>query len=153
LCPNSPPTPVDVAVAVLWRAARGRREVLLTRRPHDVHLGGAWELPGGKIQSDETAEQALRRELDEEIGVTPRELEALTVTEHQYPDRLVRLHAMAARVATAVTIEHRGVIDHCWVDVDNLGDVELPPANAPITAAIRRVLGGRVGGQGAHPRQ
>jgi 8-oxo-dGTP diphosphatase len=84
------PRPVtDVAVGVLTDP-EGR--VLLTTRPPGKAYAGYWEFPGGKVEPGESVEQALRRELQEEIGVTigpVRPWRTLTV---DYPHALVRLH-------------------------------------------------------------
>jgi 8-oxo-dGTP diphosphatase len=80
---------VDVAVGILIEP-EGR--FLLTTRPADKVYAGYWEFPGGKLESGETVETALRRELQEEIGVT---IGAVHVWRDQlvdYPHALVRLH-------------------------------------------------------------
>lgn len=80
----------EVAVGVLLREADGA--LLITSRPQGKPYAGYWEFPGGKIEAGETVEQALRRELQEELGVTIASAEAWKVTEHDYPHALVRLH-------------------------------------------------------------
>ena len=82
-------TPVDVAVGVLVDA-EGR--FLLTSRPEGKVYSGYWEFPGGKLESGETVEQALRRELIEEIGVTIGAVHPWKVELVDYPHALVRLH-------------------------------------------------------------
>ena len=86
--------PVDVAVGVLvQRDAQGREGLfLLTSRPEGKVYAGYWEFPGGKLEAGETVEQALRRELIEELGVTIGPASVWKVTEHDYPHALVRLH-------------------------------------------------------------
>ena len=79
----------EVAVGVLVRADGA---LLLSTRPPGKPYEGYWEFPGGKIEAGETVEQALRRELIEELGVTIDQAEAWKVTEHDYPHALVRLH-------------------------------------------------------------
>jgi 8-oxo-dGTP diphosphatase len=88
---GSPPgrPPVDVAVGVLIDA-RGR--FLLTSRPPGKVYAGYWEFPGGKVEAGESIEQALRRELQEEIGVTIGAAEPWKVEMFDYPHALVRLH-------------------------------------------------------------
>jgi 8-oxo-dGTP diphosphatase len=81
--------PVDVAVGVLI-ASDGR--FLLTSRPEGKVYAGHWEFPGGKVEPGETIEQALRRELHEELGITIGAVQPWHVTLHDYPHALVRLH-------------------------------------------------------------
>ena len=85
--PASPRT--DVAVGIL---IRDDGALLLTSRPEGKPYAGYWEFPGGKLEAGETVEQALRRELDEELGIIIGAAEAWKVTEHDYPHARVRLH-------------------------------------------------------------
>lgn len=80
---------VDVAVGVLFGPG-GR--FLLTSRPAGKVYAGYWEFPGGKLEAGETVEQALRRELHEEIGVTVGAVEPWRVEVVDYPHARVRLH-------------------------------------------------------------
>ncbi|WP_399683513.1 NUDIX domain-containing protein [Xenophilus sp.] len=79
----------EVAVGILI-APDGA--LLLSTRPEGKPYAGYWEFPGGKLEAGETVEQALRRELQEELGVTIGSTEVWRVTEHDYPHALVRLH-------------------------------------------------------------
>lgn len=87
-------TPVDVAVGVLIeRDATGREgRFLLTSRPADKVYAGYWEFPGGKLEADESVEQALRRELFEELGITIGAVHEWKVELMDYPHARVRLH-------------------------------------------------------------
>ena len=82
-------SPTHVVAGIL-RDESGR--ILLAQRPAGKHLAGAWEFPGGKRESGESPEAALRRELTEELGITIGAAEVWKVTEHDYPHALVRLH-------------------------------------------------------------
>ncbi len=89
-------TPVDVAVGVLVeRDAQGREgRFLLTSRPLGKVYAGHWEFPGGKLEAGESVEEALRRELHEELGIA---IDVATVQRWKeelfdYPHALVRLH-------------------------------------------------------------
>ena len=86
---TAPRVPVDVAVGVLIDA-QGR--FLLTSRPLGKVYAGYWEFPGGKLESGETVEQALRRELQEELGITIAAAEPWKVELMDYPHARVRLH-------------------------------------------------------------
>ncbi len=81
--------PVDVAVGVLIDA-EGR--FLLTSRPEGKVYAGYWEFPGGKLEEGETVEQALRRELQEEIGIEIGTAHPWRVELVDYPHARVRLH-------------------------------------------------------------
>ena len=81
--------PVDVAVGVLIDA-EGR--FLLTSRPEGKVYAGYWEFPGGKVEPNETVEQALRRELHEEIGIDIGAVLPWKVELMDYPHARVRLH-------------------------------------------------------------
>ena len=87
-------TPVEVAVGVLIeRDALGREtRFLLTSRPQGKVYAGYWEFPGGKLEAGETVEQALRRELHEEIGITIGQAHPWQIELMDYPHARVRLH-------------------------------------------------------------
>ena len=86
--------PVDVAVGVLVeRDAQGREgRFLLTSRPEGKVYAGYWEFPGGKLEAGESVEQALQRELHEELGITIGAAHAWKVELMDYPHARVRLH-------------------------------------------------------------
>jgi 8-oxo-dGTP diphosphatase len=80
----------DVAVGVLIRESD--QALLITSRPLGKPRAGWWEFPGGKLEAGETVEEALRRELVEELGIRIDNCIAWKVTEHDYTHALVRLH-------------------------------------------------------------
>jgi 8-oxo-dGTP diphosphatase len=80
---------VDVAVGVLIRP---NGEFLLTSRPDGKVYAGYWEFPGGKFEPDETVQQALARELFEELGIEAQTIEPWREEMVDYPHALVRLH-------------------------------------------------------------
>lgn len=80
---------VDVAVGILVRADGA---FLLTSRPHGKAYAGYWEFPGGKLEMHETVEQALKRELLEELGVQVTRAISWKIEMVDYPHALVRLH-------------------------------------------------------------
>jgi len=81
-------TALAVAVGIL---TRDDGQVLLARRPEGKPWSGWWEFPGGKIESGETALQAVARELHEEIGIRVIEAQPWITRVHRYPERNVRL--------------------------------------------------------------
>ena len=80
---------IDVAVGVLLRSDG---DFLLTSRPEGKVYEGYWEFPGGKLEAGETVEQALRRELQEEIGITIGTVHPWKAEIVDYPHALVRLN-------------------------------------------------------------
>lgn len=86
--------PVDVAVGVLIErdASGAEGRFLLTSRPPGKVYAGYWEFPGGKLEAGETVDQALRRELFEELGITIGATLPWKIETFDYPHALVRLH-------------------------------------------------------------
>jgi 8-oxo-dGTP diphosphatase len=80
---------VDVAVGVLINADG---EFLLTSRPEGKVFAGYWEFPGGKLEAGESVEQALKRELHEELGITIGAVQPWKIEVMDYPHARVRLH-------------------------------------------------------------
>ena len=80
---------VDVAVGVLLQSDG---QFLLTSRPEGKVYAGYWEFPGGKLEAGESVEQALRRELQEELGITIGPPQVWKTQMVDYPHALVRLH-------------------------------------------------------------
>ncbi len=124
---------VNVAVAVVQRAD-GR--VLLTERPHNKVLGGYWELPGGKFNAGERPQQALARELREEIGIEIERAHPWIVYEHEYPDKRVRLHLFRV-TAWHGTPHGREGQRLSWEDPEAVGVAPLLPANGTVLEALR----------------
>jgi len=130
---------VDVVAGIILDAERKR--VLLALRKPEQHQGNLWEFPGGKIESDETQADALRRELHEEIDlVVERSLHRRTL-EHQYTDKHVRLHFWDV---TAFAGTPRGCEGQRleWVLLDDLAGFSFPEANQEI---VDELVGGVLG--------
>lgn len=131
---------VEVAVVAAWCEIDGHPCVLLTRRAVGTHLEGMWELPGGKVKQGEDFEAAARRELMEETGLATDGLERIEVVEHDYGDRIVRLHAFLGRVPRHDKSGPTLPVEHMWIPAAELNTIALPPANQPITARIMQLL-------------
>jgi 8-oxo-dGTP diphosphatase len=128
----SGPRAVDVVVGLIGDSS-GRW--LVNCRPPGTPLAGAWEFPGGKRLPDEAPLAALKRELDEELGIEVLEAEPVLVLEHDYPDKRVRLdvwHVLTFR--GQATARERQPLR--WVSVAECRELPLLPADWPIVARL-----------------
>ena len=123
---------VHVAVGVI---ARGD-EIFITLRPDDVHQGGKWEFPGGKVEEGETVLQALRRELAEEVGITVNHSEPVIVITHDYGDKQVKLDVHRVKDFAGEPHGKEGQASR-WVNVKSLNANDFPEANVPIISALQ----------------
>ncbi len=131
--------PVVLVAAVALLDVDGR--VLLARRPEGKAMAGLWEFPGGKVGGGETPEQALIRELAEELGIDTREscLAPLTFASHAYDEFHLLMPLFVCRVCRGELTPLEGQA-LAWVRPNRLADYPLPPADIPLAAMIRDFL-------------
>lgn len=129
----SPKRSIHVVAGVITDA-RGR--ILLNRRTENSDMAGLWEFPGGKREPGESSEQALVRELREELGIEAEIGEWIMDVPQLYPDKRLRLEVRRVsswkgsprgREGQAIT----------WVAPDKLARYSMPPADLPVVAALR----------------
>lgn len=122
---------IRVAVGVISRGDF----VFIAKRPLHVHQGGLWEFPGGKIERDESVEQALARELNEELGIVVVSSTPLITIAHHYTDKSVRLEV---HLVSEFSGEPRGAEgqDVKWAHRDELRALAFPAANRAIINAL-----------------
>lgn len=115
--------------------------VLLAQRPEGKSLAGLWEFPGGKLEAGETPEQALIRELDEELGVQVAEacLAPFAFASHSYPSFHLLMPLFLCRRWSG-TPQPRFHAALRWVRPERFGDYEVPPADVPLVAQLRDFL-------------
>lgn len=115
--------------------------VLLAQRPDNKDMAGLWEFPGGKIEMGETPEQALIRELKEELAIDTRSscLAPLSFASHEYETfhLLMLLYVCRRWWGSPVAVEG-GTL--AWVRAPRLRDYEMPEANAPLIASLQDLL-------------
>lgn len=112
---------------------RARINVLIARRKAEQVLGGYWELPGGKVQADESPRDAAVRELREEVGIDAEPIHTLPTVTHQYEHAHVRLHPFICLIS-AGTPSAIQVDEVRWVRPDELSDYRFPQATLPVLA-------------------
>ncbi|HEY8036471.1 MAG TPA: Nudix family hydrolase [Methylobacter sp.] len=125
--------PLQVAVGVI-KNPEGK--VLISLRHANLHQGGLWEFPGGKIEPSETAEFALARELKEELNITVTAVTPLITVNHQYPDLVVQLNVFSVEQFSGEAKSCEGQ-PFKWVAPAELEDYAFPAANQPIITAAR----------------
>ncbi len=133
-----------VAAGVVIEDAR----VLVSRRKDGAHLEGLWEFPGGKVESGEDPREALRRELEEELGIVVRVGEIMDVTFHAYEDAgrsVLLLFFEAHRVEGSPDPRAIDVAEFRWATAAELTPREFPPADLQILAKVRACLDGASG--------
>ena len=132
--PAAMPTEVVHVVAAALVDADGR--VLLAQRADDVHQGGLWEFPGGKLEDGEPVAAGLARELHEELGIEIASSRPLIRISHHYPDRSVLLdvHKVEAWRGLAHGREGQPIE---WVSVGSLQTYPMPAADVPIVRALQ----------------
>ena len=107
---------------------------LLTRRAADAHLAGRWEFPGGKREPGETGEQALAREIREELGCEADIGALLLTTEHAYPEVHVRLEFFAVTLRDEPEPQLGQAMR--WVPRRELASLPLPEADADLVTLL-----------------
>ena len=124
---------VDVTAAVIG-GADGR--ILACSRPAGKHMAGKWEFPGGKIESGETPEACIRREIREELGMEIAIGPVLTVMEHDYGIKYVRVTFFLAVSDDAPSAKDRQEFQ--WVMPDDIESVDFLDADRPVSAEIKK---------------
>ncbi|WP_370981304.1 8-oxo-dGTP diphosphatase MutT [Agaribacterium sp. ZY112] len=106
-------------------------QILISQRQGQQHLAGLWEFPGGKLDAGESAEQALSRELKEELGIEVLQADFLFDIKHTYPEKSVCLHIFHVKAFSGVEQGLEGQPLR-WLARADIDTVELPPANKAI---------------------
>src|SRR5689334_926493 len=131
--------PILTVVAVALVDVDGR--VLLAQRPPGKAMAGLWEFPGGKVHAGEAPEQALIRELKEEldIDVTEACLAPLTFASHRYEAFHLLMPLYVCRRWQGMVTPREGQALK-WVRAQKLAEYPMPPADKPLVAVLRDLL-------------
>lgn len=136
--------PIRVVAAVFWRLQQGQIEVLLFQRLSSDLGGGHWEFPGGKIDQGETPEQALAREIQEELSIEISIQESLGRNLHQYPQALIDLQIYRCEPKDADFENQIRLVDHhafAWfIAKDLIIQTGAEPQQVELSAADRPLL-------------
>jgi 8-oxo-dGTP diphosphatase len=126
---NNKPIVLVAACALIDTDGR----ILIAQRPEGKSLAGMWEFPGGKVEQGETPEQALIRELNEELGIETKEtcLAPLTFASYSYEKFHLLMPLYICRRFWGVPQPKEGQTLK-WVKARNLRDYDMPPADEPL---------------------
>ena len=128
--------PIQVAVAIIQRKKQDNSiEYFLTKRLKEVHQGGKWEFPGGKVEDDETVAQALARELKEEVAIEVLTCRPFIQIDHLYDgpktSKHVYLNVFIVDNFVGEPSAQEGQ-DQIWCSLEQLVTLNFPEANHAI---------------------
>ena len=129
--------PLLKVVAAVFRQ---RNKYLACRRKPSLSNGGLWEFPGGKQRTDESPAEALIREIQEELSVTPVIGESLGTSIHHYTEKSIELHCMFVShwQGEFIPVDH-DKLD--WFSLDELVKLAMSDADVPFIARIESQAG------------
>ena len=136
-----PAEPLETVLVVAVALVDPDGRVLIAKRPEGKPMAGLWEFPGGKVREGELPEEALVRELDEELGIDITEscLAPLSFASHAYDDFHLLMPLYVCRVWKGMVSPREGQ-EIKWVRPVRLGDYPMPPADRPLVAMLRDLL-------------
>ncbi len=129
---------LQIVAAIIFNA--NQDEIYITQRPKQVHKGGYWEFPGGKVEQGESAQQALSRELFEEIGIEVTVAEHFKALDYDYPEKSLSFDFFVVTEFNQQPYGKEGQVGQ-WVKVAQLADYTFPEANVPVLEQVLQQYG------------
>jgi 8-oxo-dGTP diphosphatase len=130
-----------IVIVAACALLNGEGEVLIAKRPAGRPLAGLWEFPGGKVETGEEPEEALVRELHEELGIAIAkvDLKPLTFASHAYPEfhLLMPVYLCKQWQGKIAAQEDQELL---WVQPDALRLYDMPPADEPLKTSLPDLL-------------
>lgn len=131
---------IEVGCIILMDAAEA---ILVTRRPANKTLAYLWEFPGGKVEDGESPEEALRREIHEELRLPLPHLKALSPVTHRYDFGEIRLIPFLARCEIRPEVH---LVEHTearWIPIGEAQGLDWAPADIPIVQELQELFPGQ----------
>ena len=124
--PSKAATPIEVAVAILIDDGK----IFVQKRPENGLMPNLWEFPGGKLKNGETPEEAVVREIREELGLNVAPVQKITLIRHSYTTFRVALHAYICEILSGKKrAVPRAASESRWVRPEELDQYPFPSAN------------------------
>ena len=126
-------------IEVVGAAIIKEDKVLVMQRSNQMTLPGMWEFPGGKVEANETEQEALIREIKEELSVTINILDYINEASYDYDFGTVQLKVYTAEIISGqITLEEHS--DGKWVTADELKNIDWAPVDIPAAKALVKIL-------------
>ena len=124
---------IEVVAAVIMQDGK----VLCVQRPQNdkEYISLKWEFPGGKVEVGENREEALVREIQEELAAEIHELQYLMTVEHSYPDFHLTMHAYTCTLKSG-EITLREHVDMNWLATEDLNQLDWADADLPVVESL-----------------
>ena len=124
---------IEVVAAVIIKYGK----VLCVQRPQNdkAYISLKWEFPGGKVELGENREDALLREIQEELAAEIHELQYLMTVEHSYPDFYLTMHAYTCALKHE-EITLREHVDMKWLATEDLDQLDWADADLPVVESL-----------------
>lgn len=135
-----PPRPSDSIPVVCIVLVNPDRRILVTQRSENKSLAGCWEFPGGKIELGERAEEALRRELKEELNLEVGKLTPMTPVVHVYKFAAIRLIPFLSRCESHPEVVLREHSAYQWISLEEANRLDWAAADVPVLGELARLL-------------
>jgi A/G-specific adenine glycosylase len=132
---NRPATPIEVAIGVIVREGR----IFIQKRSDSGLMPNLWEFPGGKMNDGESPEEAVVREIGEELGIVVLPLEKITLIRHSYTRFRVALHAYLCEICCLPARREpvlRSAVECRWVLPAELALYPFPAANRKLIGML-----------------
>ena len=132
---------LDIVLVAACALVDADGRVLLARRPPGRSMAGLWEFPGGKVEKGERPEEALIREMSEELGIEIAEpcLAPLTFASHSYPEFHLLMPLYACRRWKGMPVPREGQ-ELAWVRPNRMAEYPMPAADKPLISMLRDLL-------------
>ena len=129
---------VNVVAAIICDDYKNKKKIFATQRGYGEFKDG-WEFPGGKLEPGETPQQALAREMREELEIKVEVGQLIKTVDYDYPNFHITMHCFLTKIVEGKPnlLEHEAAK---WVDKDKLDEVDWLPADLEVIKKVKKLL-------------